>query len=86
MTVLTLGLNHTTAAVDLRGKFAFAVDQLAPTLKTLHQRLTTSQHAEVALLSTYNRTELYCAAGDLAMPARKLQYAAADWLSGVGGV
>ena len=86
MTVLTLGLNHTTAAVDLRGKFAFAVDQLAPTLKTLHQRLTTSQHAEVALLSTCNRTELYCAAGDLALPARKLQYAAADWLSGVGGV
>ena len=39
MTVLTLGLNHTTAAVDLRGRFAFAVDQVAPALKTLHQAM-----------------------------------------------
>lgn len=86
MTVLTLGLNHTTAAVDLRGRFAFAVDQLAPTLKTLHQRLTSSSHSEVALLSTCNRTELYCAAGGLAVPAHTLKHAAVAWLSGVGGV
>src|SRR3989344_2976395 len=66
MTVLTLGLNHHTAAVDLRGRFAFAVDQLAPALKHLHERLTGSPQSaqpEVALLSTCNRTELYCAAG-----------------------
>jgi len=86
MTVLTLGLNHTTAAVDLRGRFAFAVDQLAPTLKTLHQRLTGATQAEVALLSTCNRTELYCAAGHPAEPVHALQHAAVDWLSGIGGV
>jgi len=86
MTVLTLGLNHTTAAVDLRGRFAFAVDQLSPTLKTLQQRLTGSPHAEVALLSTCNRTELYCAAGGLGGPVHALQHAAVDWLSGIGGV
>ncbi|MBI2733303.1 MAG: glutamyl-tRNA reductase [Aquabacterium sp.] len=86
MTVLTLGLNHTTAAVDLRGRFAFAVDQLAPTLKTLHQRLTGSTHPEVALLSTCNRTELYCAAGGLGDPVHALRHAAVDWLSGIGGV
>ena len=69
MTVLTLGLNHTTAAVDLRGRFAFAVDQLAPTLKAVHQRLTGTPHPEVALLSTCNRTELYCAAGGIGTAA-----------------
>ncbi|PHN95727.1 glutamyl-tRNA reductase, partial [Tenacibaculum discolor] len=79
MTVLTLGLNHTTAAVDLRGRFAFAVDQLAPTLKPLHERLTGSNHPEVVLLSTCNRTELYCAAGGLGGPVHTLRHAAVDW-------
>ena len=39
MAVWTLGLNHTTAPLDLRGRFAFAVDQLAPTLHRLRQDL-----------------------------------------------
>jgi glutamyl-tRNA reductase len=86
MTVLTLGLNHTTAAVDLRGRFAFAVDQIAPALKALHQHLTASQQPEVALLSTCNRTELYCAVGGLGGPTHDLHHAAVNWLSGVGGV
>ncbi|MBR6975674.1 MAG: hypothetical protein IKH84_02080 [Ottowia sp.] len=30
MAVWALGLNHTTAPVDLRGRFAFALDQIAP--------------------------------------------------------
>ena len=90
MTVLTLGLNHTTATVDLRGRFAFAVDQLAPALRALHGRLTQSHQAlhqsEVALLSTCNRTELYCALGGLSGGAHKLQHAAVDWLASTGGV
>src|SRR5690606_11813968 len=86
MTVLTLGLNHTTAAVDLRGRFAFAVDQLAPTLQGLHTRLTRATQAEVALLSTCNRTELYCAASNLAGPTHALKQTAVEWLSGIGGV
>jgi glutamyl-tRNA reductase len=86
MTVLTLGLNHTTAAVDLRGRFAFAVDQLAPTLKAFHGNLTKALHPEVALLSTCNRTELYCAVGGLGAPVHTLKQAAVEWLSGVGAV
>ena len=93
MTVLTLGLNHTTAAVDLRGRFAFAVDQLAPALQVLHTRLTglpqSSAQPEVALLSTCNRTELYCALGGNWGGGRadsKLQHTAVDWLANTGGV
>ncbi len=86
MTVLTLGLNHQTAAVDLRGRFAFAVEQLVPALQTLHGQLKTPKHSEVALLSTCNRTELYCAAGGLGGGAHALQRSAVEWLSGVGGV
>ena len=33
MSVFALGLNHTTAPVDLRGRFAFSTEQLAPTLR-----------------------------------------------------
>ena len=35
MSVWALGLNHTTAPLDLRGRFAFAIDQIAPTLHSL---------------------------------------------------
>ena len=89
MTVLSLGLNHTTASVDLRGKFAFAVDQLNPVLRSLHDRFQSgarAQQPEVALLSTCNRTELYCAAHALGHHHGNLLHAAADWLAGVGGV
>src|SRR6218665_216583 len=91
MSVLALGLNHTTAAVDLRGRFAFAVDQLSPALRTLHTRLaggqTTAQHTpEAALLSTCNRTELYCAAPALSGSPHVLQREAVGWLAHVGGV
>ena len=82
MAVWALGLNHTTAPLDLRGRFAFALDQLAPTLHGLRSNLAqrTDQTPEAAILSTCNRTEIYCAAE---------QTAAADtlhWLAQTGGV
>jgi glutamyl-tRNA reductase len=58
MAVWTLGINHQSAPVDLRGRFAFALDQVAPTLKSLRETLS---HPEAAILSTCNRTEIYCA-------------------------
>ncbi len=60
MSVFTLGLNHSTAPLDVRGRFAFAPEQLAPALHALSSRLRHSG-TEVALLSTCNRTELYVA-------------------------
>jgi glutamyl-tRNA reductase len=59
MSVWALGLNHTTAPVDLRGRFAFALDQIAPALHGLRQSF--ARHPEAAILSTCNRTEIYCA-------------------------
>ena len=82
MAVWTLGLNHTTAPLDLRGRFAFAVDQLAPALQGLRSNLAlnTDQTTEAAILSTCNRTEIYCAA-DQAATADTLR-----WLAQTGGV
>ncbi|HZE92848.1 MAG TPA: glutamyl-tRNA reductase [Rhizobacter sp.] len=81
MSVFALGLNHATAPLDLRGRFAFTLEQLGPTLQEFRQRVTRfSSTPEVALLSTCNRTELYCAAEpELVKPA-------VDWLAGFGGV
>jgi glutamyl-tRNA reductase len=59
MAVWTLGLNHRTAPIDLRERFALASDQLVLSLQGLRRRL--EKHNEVAILSTCNRTEIYCA-------------------------
>jgi len=39
VSVFALGLNHTTAPLDLRGRFAFAPEQLAATLHGFKERL-----------------------------------------------
>ncbi len=59
MAVWTLGLNHRTAPIQLRERFAFASDQLSLSMQGLCSRL--ESHKEVAILSTCNRTEIYCA-------------------------
>lgn len=59
MAVWALGLNHNTAPLDLRGRFAFALDAIAPALKGLREQHL--RHPEAAILSTCNRTEVYCA-------------------------
>lgn len=83
MSVLALGLNHQTAPLDLRGRFAFAPEATAAALRGLRERLV---HAapEAALVSTCNRTELYLAAGREQPP--ELVAPALGWLAGQGGV
>ena len=78
MSVWALGLNHYTAPLDLRGRFAFALDQIEPTLKGL--RASLARQPEATLLSTCNRTEIYCA-GEHADLDSTL-----DWLAHNGGV
>jgi glutamyl-tRNA reductase len=53
-----LGINHKTAPVALREKVAFSAERLSAALRTLRQE---SGIAEVVILSTCNRTELYWA-------------------------
>ena len=78
MSVWALGLNHNTAPLDLRGRFTFSMDQMAMTLKGLRQ--AHAQHPEATILSTCNRTEVYCASN-----APALDHTLA-WLAGSGGV
>jgi glutamyl-tRNA reductase len=78
VSVFALGLNHTTAPLDLRGRFALAPQQLAATLKSFRSRLDRVE--EVAIVSTCNRTELYVGA-----PAGAMDPALA-WLADIGGV
>lgn len=67
MTLLALGINHKTAAIDVREQVAFTPSQLEEALLGL-KRLP--EVREAAVLSTCNRTELYCvteAAGERAI-------------------
>ena len=82
MAVWALGINHTTAPLDLRGRFAFAVDQIGPTLQSLRGRFdaSSSREPEAAILSTCNRTEIYCAG------AQHQIEPTIEWLASSGGV
>ncbi|PIE43698.1 MAG: glutamyl-tRNA reductase [Gammaproteobacteria bacterium] len=57
MSLLALGINHKTASVDVREKVAFSPDKIRQALSRV---LDVSKVNEVAILSTCNRTELYC--------------------------
>ena len=78
MAVWALGINHTTAPLDLRGRFAYALDQIEPTLMQLRESL--GRRPEAAILSTCNRTEIYCAG-----PRDDLDHTL-EWLAHSGGV
>jgi glutamyl-tRNA reductase len=78
MAVWALGLNHNTAPLDLRGKFAFALEHMPPVLSGLQNII--SANGEAAILSTCNRTEIYCASNE---PALKRSF---EWLAQSGGV
>jgi len=83
VSVFALGLNHTTAPLDVRGKLAFSPEQMAPALHGLRERLARVV-PEAALVSTCNRTELYVAAP--AEKAEALVRPAIDWLAEQGGI
>ena len=60
MALLTLGLNHNTAPVALREKLAFPTKEaIGAALSDLRGHLK-SLAPEAAILSTCNRTEIYC--------------------------
>ncbi|MBI3524299.1 MAG: glutamyl-tRNA reductase [Betaproteobacteria bacterium] len=70
MQLFALGINHHTAPLAVREQVAFLPERLSQALSDL---VRAKPVREAAILSTCNRTELYCAAGQ---PA-----AAAEWLA-----
>ena len=71
MALYALGLNHTTAPVEVRERVAFPPDQLGDALRDL---VAARRVKEAAILSTCNRTEVYFR-GDDPEPV-------AHWLAG----
>lgn len=62
MSILVIGINHKTAPLALREKIYFEAEKLALYLQDLIQRGIAH---EAVLLSTCNRSELYCDAADV---------------------
>ncbi len=84
MQLLTIGINHHTAPVALRERVAFPLEQIKPALSTLTGVFLGRQAPntpEAAILSTCNRTELYCATDD-----RAARDAAVRWLAEFHGI
>ncbi len=61
MSLLVLGLNHTTAPVEIRERVSFGPDIVVGALRALTE---VEGVGESVILSTCNRTELYCHGND----------------------
>lgn len=67
MQLLCLGLNHTTAPLSVRERIAFGPDEIEGAIAALKTRLGQGDRGgltEAMILSTCNRTEIYCAVSD----------------------
>ena len=69
MHIIALGLNHTTAPVQLRERLAYSEDQIRASLARLSCGRVPSPFAEMVILSTCNRIEIYCASNELSFDA-----------------
>ncbi len=75
MQLFSFGLNHHSAPVQIRERIAFPEDTLPVALRAL---AATGGAEEAAIVSTCNRTEIYCRTDD---PQRVI-----DWLANFHGV
>jgi glutamyl-tRNA reductase len=57
MALITLGLNHKTAPLDIRERLTFGPDIIVAALRSLSEKTAVE---EAVILSTCNRTEIYC--------------------------
>ncbi len=57
MTLVAFGINHKTAPVDIREKVSFSPEKIPYALRDL---TSSTDFEEAAILSTCNRTEIYC--------------------------
>jgi len=77
MAILVVGLNHETAPVEIRERIAFGPDILVGALRNL------TEHAHIGeglILSTCNRTEIYCSVNSDAAKT------VADWIGRFHGL
>jgi glutamyl-tRNA reductase len=77
MPLLAIGLNHTTAPVGIRERVTFGPDIIVAALRSLTELDGVN---EAVIVSTCNRTELYCDADDDAIELTR------DWLAGFHGL
>jgi len=77
MPLLVIGLNHTTAPVSIRERLTFGPDIIVAALRSLTEQ--PGVH-EAVILSTCNRTEVYCLADAEAIDANR------NWLAKFHGV
>ena len=71
MQLFTFGINHQTAPLSVRERFAFSVEAMEP---ALHNLVEHGAAKEATILSTCNRTEVYCNTHE---PAQAI-----NWLAG----
>lgn len=80
MELLAVGLNHQSAPLHIRERLAFSADQLGQALRSLtshHQVRHDGTALEAAILSTCNRTEIYCASDNVSLARSSL----IEWLN-----
>ena len=77
MQLLTIGLNHQTASIEIRERAAFSTERSGGALSDLVDR---AGAAEAAILSTCNRTEIYCGHEPNRTPYVQ------EWLSDYAGI
>ena len=83
MELACLGLNHKTAPVEVRERFAVGNTKLG---EAALQLLEISSAAEGVVISTCNRTEFYLAAEDVREAVRRLEIGLADKVHGHDGL
>jgi len=82
--LISIGINHHIAPLEVREKVALVPEIMPDALQDLQNYLSQSQgkdKSEVAILSTCNRTEIYCAANDQIITDQQVTDKTIDWLS-----
>ncbi|MCD7824549.1 MAG: glutamyl-tRNA reductase [Clostridiaceae bacterium] len=70
MSIQLLSISHRTAPAEIRGLFSFAETEA---VQLLHRLTGCGEIAQAVLLSTCNRTELYCSGADSALVWEQMQ-------------
>ena len=77
--IIVLGINHRTAPVEVREKLSFTEKEMDQVLSISGE---TEELEEVVIISTCNRTEIYCAGPRL----KKIDEAVVSFLAGFKGI